>query len=169
MRELIGQIIGIFAVIIFFVSYQTKDSKKLLFLQTAGTTALVIHYFFIGATSGFALNVVCIIRNVVYYNKNKAFLSNKFIPYLLALLVGVMGAFSWQGPISLIIIAALMINTVCLSSSNTQFLRKSVVLTCSMLVIYNVCVKSYGGILNESISVISSLIGIYRYRKNTPR
>lgn len=168
MRELLGQILGIFSFIIFFISYQAKNSKKLLILQTVGTSTLVIHYFLIGADSGFALNIVCIVRNILYYNKNKGFLACRFIPYLLALAVGFVGALSWEGPISLIIIIALMVNTVCLSVSNTQFLRKSVVLTCSMLIVYNVCVKSYGGILNESISVISSLIGLYRYRKSTP-
>ncbi len=163
MKEIIGQILGIVAVIVFFISYQTKNPRKLLIMQTAGTGILVIHYLLIGATSGFALNMVCILRNIIYYNRN--IFSNKLIPYLLAVIVGTMGALSWEGPVSLIIVTALMINTVCLSSSDTQFLRKSVVLTCSMLLVYNICVVSYGGMLNELISVISSIIGLYRYRK----
>ena len=163
---LVGQILGFLAVLIFAVSYQIKSPKKLLVAQTLGTSTLVIHYLMIGALSGFALNFVCVIRNLVYYNKDKKIFSYKFYPYLLALLVGAVGVLSWQGPVSLIIIIALMINTVCLSSNDTQFLRKSVVLTCSMLAIYNVFVNSYGGILNELLSVFSSILGLYRHRKN---
>ena len=164
--KLIGQILGFAAVLIFAVSYQIKNSKKLLIAQTLGTTTLVIHYLMIGAFSGFALNIVCVIRNLVYYNKDKKIFSYKFYPWLLALLVGMVGILSWQGPVSLIIIIGLMINTVCLSSSDTQFLRKSVVLTCTMLAIYNVLVNSYGGTVNELISVFSAAVGLYRHRKN---
>ena len=166
--KLAGQILGFVAVLIFALSYQIKNPKKLLLIQTVGTTTLLIHYLMIGALSGFALNIICVIRNLIYYNKDKKIFSYKFYPYLLALVVGVVGVFSWQGPASLLIIFALMINTVCLSVNDTQFLRKSVVLTCSMLTLYNFFVHSYGGMINESISVVSSIIGLYRHKNRTP-
>ncbi len=167
MKYIIGQIIGIVAVILTFISYQTKESKKLLTIQTFSTAAFIIHYFLIGASSGFLLNIVCVIRNLIYYFKNVKLFSYPFYPYLLAAVLALLGVMSWQGPISLLIITALMINTVCLSIDDTQFLRKSVILTCSMILVYNIFVRSYGGMINESIAIISSAIGIYRYRKQS--
>ncbi len=166
MSYVIGQLIGIVSVILTFISYQAKNSKKLLVLQTVSTTGFIIHYLLIGAASGFLLNIVCVIRNLIYYFKNVKIFSYSFYPYLLALVLAVLGAMSWQGPVSLLIIVALMINTVCLSSSDTQFLRKSVLLTCSMILLYNFFVRSYGGMINEAIAIVSSAIGIYRYRKS---
>ena len=66
-NELIGQIFGIVAPIITFISYQVNSKKKLLILQTAATLSTCISYMFLGASSGFALNIVCIIRNIAFF------------------------------------------------------------------------------------------------------
>ena len=160
--EFIGQILGIVAVALFFSSYQVSTTRVLLILQTIGTATLVVHYFLIGATSGYALNIVCIIRNIIYYISGSKPTFKKYSSWILAIIMGVIGCMSCQNVSSLLIILALMINTVCLSCNSTQFVRKSVVLTSSMLILYNVIVQSYGGIINESISVVSSVIGIFR-------
>lgn len=54
-----------------------------------------------------------------------------------------------------------------IAGSNPQLLRKSVLATSTMVTIYNIFVFSIGGIANEVISIISSIIGIIRYRKAT--
>ena len=75
------------------------------------------------------------------------------------------GVLSWQGAMSLLIIIPLMVNTVFLSLGIPQLLRKSVIFTSSFVLLYNVFVFSIGGILNEAVSIISSIIGIIRFRK----
>lgn len=168
MITLIGQILGFAAAFLMFLSYQTKAPKKLLMIQNAGVCCIILHYLLIGAMSGFLLNIVCLIRNTVYYNSKRIKLfSHAACPYVLALLVGAAGAMSWQGAVSLLIIVALMINTVFMSFNNNQVLRISVIFTCIMILTYNFFVGSYGGMLNEGISIVSAIIGIYRYRKQS--
>lgn len=168
MIEIIGQTLGFVAAFLMFLSYQMKDAKKLLMVQSTGVCCIIVHYLLIGATSGFLLNIACLIRNFVYYfqNKVKAF-SHPLCPYFMSFVVGAAGALSWQGYISLLIIIALMVNTVFMSLNNNQVLRISVIFTCLMILTYNFFVKSYGGMLNEGISIVSSIIGIYRYRKQS--
>ena len=164
-KEILGQAISILATIVTIVSYQFNDKRKLLVAQTLSTALLSASYFFLGATSGFALNIVGILRNICFYFQPKEGKIPYFTGAFFSLAMGVVGAFSWQGPISLLMIIALAVNTVFLSLGKPQILRYSILLTSSMILIYNIYVFTIGGMLNESIAIFSSLIGIIRFRR----
>ena len=163
--ELAGQILGWLAALLTFMSYQCKEHKKLIVVQTLSSLSICISYLFLGAHSGMILNIVCILRNFIIYKKNVKFFSYSFWSYVLALIMGLMGFFSWQGYMSLLIIVALMINTIFLYFPNVQNLRKSILITSTMILLYNVYYGVWGGVVNELIAITSSIIGIYRYRK----
>jgi len=162
--EIIGQLMGVVAVILGFVSYQMHTQKKILIAQTATALAFCIHYLLIGAYSGLALNSLAIVRNLAYYHRDKKLFSGRKCPIFFAILMAAMGALSWQGWYSLFIIAGLVINTLCLSFTNPQNIRKSILVTSPMVLIYNCFVFSIGGIVYESVAIVSSVIGIMAYR-----
>ncbi len=164
--ELAGQLIGIASLILTFLSYQAKGAKRLLVLQTTSTVGFIIHYILIGAISGFALNIVCVVRNIIYCNKDKKRFYNEKYPYILSGIILLLGVMSWQGAVSLFLIVALALNTVFLSNDDVLLLRKSVIFTSSLIFIYNLLVCSYGGMMNEALAVISSVIALYRYKTN---
>ena len=166
MKEIIGQVLGVIATLITFLSYQTNTKRSLIITQTAATTFNCISYLLLGATSGFVLNIVCIVRNVIYYFQKERSRANLVCAFGLAVLIGALGALSWQGPISLLIIIALAVNTVFLSFGRAQLLRYSILFTSTAILIYNVYVFTVGGIANESVAIISSLIGIVRFKKS---
>lgn len=161
----IGQAFGLVAFILGVLSYQTSSTKKLLFLQTSTSAVFVLHYLMIGATSGFALNIVSLIRNFSYCHKDKKIFSNKFMPYVFALIMVILGIFSWIDLYSLFLIAGLAINSVCMSFKDSQNIRKSILVTSPLVIIYNIHVLSVAGIIYESIAIISSLIGIIRFHR----
>ena len=163
--EIAGQVLGIIATIITFISYQANTKKSVLLIQSAATFCTCIGYYLLGASSGFALNIICLVRYGVYYFQKEGSKFQYLSAGVLTLAMVIVGAMSWQGPISLLIIIALAANTVFLSFGKPQLLRQSVLVTSSLVLIYNVFVFSLGGIANEGISIISSLIGIIRYRK----
>ncbi len=167
--ELSGQILGWLAAFLTFLSYQCKEQKKLIFIQILSAASLCVSYLLLGAYSGMVLNVVCILRNVIIYKKNVKFFSYSFWPYVLTLTMGLTGIFSWQGHMSLLIIVALMINTIFIYMPNIQNLRKSILLTSTMVILYNVYYSVWGGVTNELIAIVSSAIGLYRYRKTKQR
>ncbi len=162
-KILIGQILGIFAPIITFISYQVNSKKRLLALQTAATLSTCLSYMFLGATSGFALNIVCIIRNIAFFFQDSKSKINLISACALAAIMGGLGFLSWEGPISLLVIFALAANTIFMSFGNAQLLRKSVIVTSSMILIYNIYVFSLGGMFNESVAIVASVIGIIRF------
>ena len=163
---IIGQILGIIATIITFISYQANTKRSLLIIQSIATICTCLSYFFLGASSGFAWNIVCLARNVAFYFQNERSKFNYVSATLFSIAMVVLGALSWQGWVSLLIIIALAANTMFMSVGKPQLLRKSVLVTSSMVLLYNVFVFSIGGITNEGVSIVSSAVGTIRYRKN---
>lgn len=160
---ILGQILGIVATIICFLSYQMNTKKSLLVVQTIGTSCTCLSYFFLGATSGFILNIVCVVRNFSFYflKEKQAF----YVAILFAIINCVLGAFSWEGYISLLIIIPLAVNTMCLSFGKPQLLRYSILFTSTAIMVYNIFVFAIGGTINEAVMVISAVVGILRFRK----
>jgi hypothetical protein len=160
-----GQILGFAATAATILSYQANTQKKLMLGQCLATVFTCISYLLLGADSGFVLNIVCLVRNVSFAILKPGSLPIRIATPILSLAMIVFRIFCWQGPISLLIMLGLAINTFFLSLGKPQVLRYSILLTCTRILIYNVAVFSMGGILNEGFAIISSLIGILRYRK----
>ena len=160
----VGQIIGLVAVVLGFVSFQMRTQKQLLVVQTATTIAFCIHYYLIGANSGLMLNLLGIARNLAYYYKDKPIFAGKKSPVFFAVVMGLVGLLSWQDWYSVFIVLGLVINTVCLSFQEPQKIRASILVTSPMVLVYDAFVLSIGGMIYESVVIVSSVIGIIRYR-----
>ncbi len=161
---LIGHILGFISVGLFFYSYQRTQKAKIMIIQTVATALSCIQYLLIGAFSGFALNIVCIIRNFVFYHRDKNNNTDLASPVVFALCMAVVSVFSWEGIHSLLITMGLVVNTVCMGIFDAKTFRKTILISSSLILVYNIFAFSYSGILSESISLISVIIGIIRYR-----
>lgn len=164
MVKIIGHIIGFCSIALFCLSVQANDKRKIIVIQTVATMGNCLQYLLIGAYSGFLLNVVCVVRNLIFANKDKKAFSGRWIPYAMSGVMAVMSAFSWEGYHSLFIIVGLIVNTVCMGVlDDAQAFRRSTLISCPLVLIYNIFAGSYSGILNESISIGSSIVGIIRF------
>lgn len=166
-QEIIGQALSILAPILTVISYQFNSKKGVLITLSGATVATCIAYLLLGATTGFALNVICLLRNLICF----FFVNGKKTVYMTfsvcALAMCVFGAVTWQGPVSLLIISGLIINSYFVILGNPQWLRKSILLTSTLVLVYNIIVFSIGGIANEVLAIASSIIGIIRFRNET--
>jgi hypothetical protein len=140
--------------------------KKILFMNMLVTVAILLNYAFLGATTGVILNVVCFIRNIIFMNRDKKIFSYKFYPYLLMVIIGGLSFLTSEGAHSILITIGLIINTFALSLTNPQATRYCMAISCSFIFAYNIFVFSIGGMINEAVAIISSILGIIRYRKN---
>ena len=161
---LIGHALGFISVGLFFYSYQRTQKRKIVVIQTVATALSCIQYLLIGAFSGFALNIVCIIRNFVFYHRDKKQGTDLASPVIFAVCMAIVSFFSWEGPHSLLITLGLVVNTVCMGICDAKNFRKTILISSSLILIYNIFASSYSGILSESISLVSVIIGIIRYR-----
>lgn len=161
-----GHIIGFISTVLLLLSYQIFDKKKLIVVQTVATALSCLQYFLIGALSGCALNLVCIVRNLLFYNRDKKFLSGRWLPYTMAGVMAIVSALSYEGYYSLFIMSGLVINTIVMGLCDSQNLRKSILVTSPLVFTYNVFKLSYSGMATESLSFFSAIVGIIRYVKS---
>ena len=162
---LLGHALGFISVGLFFYSYQRTQKRKIMLIQTVATALSCVQYLLIGAFSGFALNIVCIIRNFAFYYRDKNKNTDLATPILFAVCMAVVSVFSWEGIHSLLITLGLVVNTVCMGVFDARNFRKTILISSSLILIYNIFASSSSGVLSESISLISVIIGIIRYRK----
>ena len=159
---IIGQAFGVLAVILGFISYQMKTSKGLLILQSSVSVAFIIHYLLLGAPSGCVLNAVCLVRNIAYFFRDKKFLSGLWVPAVFTVAIAALGFCSWQGWYSLFLIVGLVINTIAIRFRDPQIIRASILISSPLVIVYDVIVSSYGGIVYESVAIASAAIGLIR-------
>lgn len=163
MIEIAGQIFGWLTTLCSAISYQLKTRKQLLIAQTLATLFMALSYLLLGAYSGMLINVVCLVRNLIY-SSNKKFWSYRWWPYVLAAVTVVCGVVTWQGPMSLFVIVGLAVNTMALSIPNLQKFRRSILLTSTLVLIYDVYFVVWGGVMNEALALLSAAVGLYRFR-----
>ena len=162
---LIGQALGVVAVILGFITYQMKSPKKLLIVNLITCGVFCLHYLLIGAISGAVMNGIGIIRNIVYTNRDKKVFSSPAWPFIFAAIMVIGGLVTWQDWRSVLMVSALFINSLALSLKNAQHIRFSLLITCPLVLIYDVLLHSYGGMVYEGMSIVSAIIGIIRFRK----
>lgn len=165
-----AQACSIISLILTIISYQMKSPKMLLVVNFCATAAMTVSYLLLGAWSGMILNCLCLVRNLCFIYKDKEMFGKKplsssaVLPIIIVLMVG--GALmSWDGPASLLIMVALALNTFFMSLDDNQKLRYSILLTSSLVIVYNVLVMNYAAILNEAFAIVSSVVGIVRFRE----
>lgn len=161
----IGQGFGVLGVVLGFLSMQMKTREKLLILHLSLTVCFALHYGLIGAWSGMALNIIASIRNIAYYFLGKNGAVKKGWGILFAVIMGAVGVLSWQNWYSAFVVVALTLNSYAMSFTEPQSIRKSMLITCPLALVYNILVLSVGGIVLESVNTFSAALGIIRYRK----
>ena len=162
---MIGQVFGIIAIILGFITYQVKTQRQILFMQTAVAIVFGIHYMLIGAYSGMAMNFVNIVRNAAYDYRMKKGIKSPLIPALFVAVQAVMCALTWEAWYSVFVLFGICINTYCMSFSSPQNVRKSILVTSPMVLTYDIFARSVGGSIYESVALVSAFIGIMRNLK----
>lgn len=165
----IGQFFGVLAVLCGFLSYQTKDAKKLLIFQILTCAVFCVHYLLLGAMPAFWLNAVGTIRNITYFKKERLGKWAKVMPFIFAFVMALLGIASWNDWYSIFIVAGLILNTLALNFNKAQSIRWSILVTSPMVLIYDLFVASVGGTIYEAVAIISAVIGIVRHKDTTER
>ncbi len=165
----IGQALGVVAVILGFINFQVKTRERLLIIHICTTVCFTLHYFCLGAWAGMAMNIIGIARNYVFYITGKNGKTSRWIAILFAVIMGAGGAITsiiagepWYFVLSVV---GLMVNSYSMSFSNPNNIRKSILISSPLVLLYDIFVLSVGGAVYEAIVIISSIIGLIRFGK----
>ena len=166
MNEIIGQALGILAVILGFISFQMKTPKGILFFQTITALVFSAHYLLIGAPTAAALNFLAAIKCLVYFYRNKRGANGLIAPVIFTVLTIVTSLLTWNGWVSALIMTGLVVNSISLALPNANKTRMCMFIKSPLCLAYNLLVKSGGGVIYECAVLVSSLIGIITNRKD---
>ena len=103
---------------------------------------------------------------VLFLAKTQLFLIFMFLlPIVFTVILGIVGVLTWEAWYSVFVFVGLVINTLCMSFSDPQKVRASILVTSPMVIVYDVFALSIGGIVYESVVIVSSLVGLLRFHK----
>lgn len=166
---IIGQGLGVVAVVLGFFSYQMKTPKKLLTFEIIGAFVFAAHYLFIGAPTAMALNLLSAVQCIFYYLRNKKGSKSKVIPICFTVLIVAVGILTWEGWYSSFIVTGLAVYSVAIALPDAQMIRFAMFIKNPLCLAYNAIVLSIGGIVYECTVFISSIIGTVRNHRNTKK
>ena len=164
---IIGQGFGVIAILCGFISYQVRTQRQLLLMQSITAVVFSTHYALIGAYTAMALNLVNIARNAAYDYRLRKGITNKIIPIFFVAVQTALGLLTFEAWYSILVIIGIGANTYCMSFSNPQNVRKSILFTCPLVLTYDLLVQSVGGCIYETVAIVSGAIGISRFAKQS--
>ena len=171
--ELIAQIISIGGMSMNVLSFQRKEQKQIIFMQLLGSTLFGISYFMIGAFVGGMLNVVGMIRAIVYY-KRELFRTDKIYwvwglsAAYVAIYVTTFALLGTEPSAGNLAVEALptvgmIITTFSFYLGKASAVRFIGILNSPLWLVYNIVEFNIGGIITEVIVIASIIIAILRY------
>lgn len=158
---MIGQIIGIIGFVFLGISNLVKTRKKIILFQMLSCFIFSIHYFLLNALTAAVLNLIGIIRGIMFYNKkevNKKYISY-FIGYILLYLI--VGIITYDDIFSIFPIIAYILYTISVFNSKELIMKIINLIISLMWIIYDLSYLSYGGIISDILMIITGLIGIF--------
>ena len=160
--DIIIQTIGGFGILASIISFQCKKHNSILFFRTLNEFIFAIQYFLLGAYTGMIVNFVGCARNIVFTKQISLNKKTTISVIAFGVLFIVFGLVFWQGTKSILIITAKVLSTLAYGNKNTTLVRSIIFITSSSWLIYNYCVFSIAGILCESFTLLSLIMGIIR-------
>lgn len=164
MNDIIIQAIGFVGVAFFIISYQIKSNRALFLCQLIGCLIFCFQFFLLGAITGALSLIVNILRNVfmLMAHKWKWVQSRITVAGIIALLL-VITVYTWNGWESILPCLSVAITTIGYWTNNAQKIRLSQLFGSPCTLVYDIIVHSWGGVLSESITLISILVSIVRF------
>ncbi|MBQ8003181.1 MAG: YgjV family protein [Clostridia bacterium] len=170
--ELICQAIGIIAMILSVTSFQMKTKKQIIVMQCMTGVVFAIHYFMLSDGAGIAggvVNVIAIVRNLVFYFNYLPIFKSKLWVIFFAAVMGGSAIVSRCEPISVFMCIAMVFNTLAVSAEKPIDTRKMILISSPFAFVYNVVIFSLGGIANEALVEIITLITFCREKRLTQK
>ena len=177
--EIIAQLIGIIAMAFNIFSYQQKTSRRVILFQLVGGSLFAVNFFMLGATVGGIMNVIAVIRAIVYANKEKFrathilwlvfFIGLYIAAYILTFTTFGKAFTLWNAILEVLPIIGMTASTIGFRLQNANAIRKSGLICSPSWLIYNIVNLSIGAIICEVLSLVSIVIGIVRLDKNTAK
>ena len=160
--QLIAQIIGFMGTIVVVIGMQQKKYGRIVFCKILNELFAAVHYFLIGGYTGMIINFTACLTNGVYWYRITKGKSTLIFQIMFGALFVVLGALSWQGPISLFVVAAKLISSVSLGIKNPRTIRILNLISNPCWLVYNLYMGTVAGIVTDTLVIASVIIAVVR-------
>ena len=177
--EVVAQSVGIVAMTMNMLSFQQKEQRKLIVMQFFGSALFAVNMFMLGAFVGGFLNLIGAFRAIVYSNKEKFRADSKWwifgfsclylLSYFLTFAVFDKETSTFNLVIEFLPIIAMLLTNIGFACKEAKSARILGLISCPCWLIYNISNFVLGGMICDTLVMISIIIGIVRLdirRKN---
>lgn len=177
LQSIIGQIIGIVAMIMAFISFQCKTQKTIMYFQICAGLLFSIHFGLIGALSGMVLNGIAVPRAIIFSQRSKYkwAKSNFWVVFFIVICCATyILPFTIYGTepslknllLEILPVIGMIATTVSFSMKKASSVRVFSLISSPAWLVYNLFHQSLGGVITECIVMISIFIGMIRLDRN---
>ena len=160
--KIIAQVLGFMGAAIVVIGMQQKTYKRVAICKIANQFLGGVHYLLLGGYTGMLTNLASCITSCVYYFRIKKKKSTLPFQIVFATMFVILGALSWHGPISILVIVAKLVSSIAMGNKNPRTIRILNLISSPCWLAYNIYVGSFAGIVSDSSVIISTLIGVIR-------
>lgn len=163
--NLFAQLFGIAAMVLLFITYQLNSRSKILFCHICLSVCWVIHYGMLGAMSAMLINIICFLRNVIFFVTGQKGSEEHSLTSTVIICAAEIAAtlFTWAGPVNLLALIGAPLQTVALYMKKPVYIRILMLAASPMWLTYDAFNGSYAGIVTEILVMTSIIVSIIRY------
>ena len=163
---IMSQVFTIIMYIFSGFSYYAKNRKRVLILNFMSLISVSIAYILLQAWTGLAMNIVAIIRNIIFLiDEKKNGIRDKntktdiAILIILYTIIIISTIFTYNGLLSLASVIATCIYTFSVWQKNVKLYKFLGIFVETFWIIYNIYIKSIFGIILEAVVLICAITG----------
>jgi hypothetical protein len=162
------QSLAIVALGVFALSFHFKSRGSILLVQIASLFVWSTHFALLGAWTGAILSAVNIIVTILFlYKDRKRWIrNNAFLGCTLAVLA-IVSIATWEGYFTLFAFLAISSITIAKWQDDPRKIRMISIVASALWIVYDSFVGSYGGIVSESVIIVSILASLRPTRKHS--
>ena len=162
---LLAQIIGVFAVITFLLSYQQKKRKNIIVWNATSRILYILQYLILGAFEGAVLDILGTVSSVAAQKKDSKIIKKNLIFFIIGinLLILTAGLFLYENIFSLFPIVGVVLHTSAFWITEEKIIRRVSFIGSPFWLVYNLANLAYGSAIGDILSMISIGTAIYRY------
>lgn len=152
-------------------SYLAKKRRMVVLLDIASMICGIVAFILLGADLGMAMSIIILLANFYYLwdeNKHSARERSKlhtrdYVVLAIVLLgIGVVAILTYDGPLSLLSVAATVIYEISIWQKSTKVYKFMGIPVALCWMLYNGFVLSIFGVICEMVMLVTSIIGYVR-------
>ena len=160
---LVVQLIGFIGLALGVMAFQFKQHKNIVSCKMASEIVFSVQYLLLGAWPAALLDFASATRNLLFCLLVKKGRSTTPLIYIFGAFVVAVGIFTFDSPISLMLIAAKLLTTISYGMRNERLLRYITLPSCVFWCIYNLYIGSLGGAIGDCLTLISLVTAMCKF------